>query len=122
MEESEKQAEELRQDHLEQILEQAKLRNDVDAIKAIKRIIHRERKKKMWGTARQVHGKPRGKSVLQVQATDSDGNVFTYDTQSGIEQQAAAELNPCFRLSVTAPIFTCPPFWSMLEPWVKSLQ
>jgi hypothetical protein len=43
-----------------------------------------------------------------VQATDSNGNVFTYNTQSGIEQQAAAELNPHFRLSATAPIFTSP--------------
>jgi hypothetical protein len=108
LEECKGQAPQLRQDHLQARLVDAKEKGDDEAIKAITRIIKKERRNKLWVAARHVHGKKRGRSVLKVQVRANDGNVYTYDTQADVEAAAAAELNPRFRLSASAPIFTSP--------------
>ena len=55
-----------------------------------------------------MHGKSRGRAVVAVQTVDSDGVVHTHSTKESVEAQAAAELNPRFRLSASAPIFSSP--------------
>lgn len=103
------QAEVLRQDHLAHRLEIAKEKGDDEAIAAIKRIIKKERKKQAWIVAGRSHGKPRARSVMAAQVADDQGYVSTtYDTQEGVEEQAAADLGPRFRLSASAPIFSSP--------------
>lgn len=52
---------------------------------------------------------PRQVAVLAVQVPTETEEVLTFDTQEGgVEAAAAAELNPRFRLSATAPIFDSP--------------
>lgn len=108
LEEQKQKADQLRKDHLTRRLDIAKERGDTEAIKAIKRIIKKERKKKAWSLGRSVYGKPRGKAVLAVEVKDDNGIAQSYSTQAEIEQQAVNELDPRFRLSESAPIFTSP--------------
>lgn len=104
LEECKGQATQLRQDHLQARLDQAKERGDGEAIEAIKCIIKKERRKKLWVAARHVHGKKRGRSVLKVQVRADDGNVYTYDTQEEVE--AAAPLLSLILASDSVPM--CP--------------
>jgi hypothetical protein len=108
LEECKQQAAELRKNHLDSRLERAKELNDEDAIKAIERIIKKENNQRDWGVARMVHGKKRGRNVLTVEVKNADGTVTTCNTRDSVEDAAANELNPRFRLSASAPIFNSP--------------
>ena len=101
-------ADELRKSHNEKRLEATKKRNDDEAIREIEPIITKEQKRKDWAPCHAVHGKSRGRAVVAVQTVDSDGAVHTHSTKESVEAQAAAELNPRFRLSASAPIFSSP--------------
>ena len=46
--------------------------------------------------------------MLEVEVKDGCGVTQSYSTQAEIEQQAVNELDPRFRLSESAPIFTSP--------------
>lgn len=97
-----------RHTHLADRKAKAEARGDKDSVQQITRIIKKERVKKGWGICRAVHGKPRGRSVLSIQVKNADGSISTHSNQEAVEQHAAAELNPRFRLSASAPIFTSP--------------
>ena len=98
----------LREAHLSSRLAVAREREDEDAIKAITRIIHKERYCKRWAAAKAVFGKPRMKSPLAVQTEAPDGAVALHDTQEDLEHATKGVLDPRFRLSTTAPIFSSP--------------
>jgi hypothetical protein len=108
LEECKQQAAELRKNHLDSRLERAKELNDKDAIKAIERIMKKENNRKDWGVAKMVHGKKHGRNVLTVEVKNDDGTTTVCYTREAVEEAAVAELNPRFRLSASAPIFTSP--------------
>ena len=101
-------APDIRSDHLEYRRELADKRGDADAVQQIERIIRKENDKKGWGVCRATHGKPRGRSVMAVQVTDSNGEVRTCNTREEVESAAAECFNSRFRLSASAPIFSSP--------------
>jgi len=99
----EHQAKQLRQQHLSERLKLARSKDDTDAIKAISRIIRKERQRRDWSTTNSAIKGPGMRSVCTIQITEGD-TTREYSTKQSLEENGGMQINKRYTQAYSAPI------------------
>ena len=99
----EHQAKQLRQQHLSERLKLARSKDDTDAIKAISRIIRKERQRRDWSRTNSTIKGPGMRSVCTIQITEGD-TTREYSTKQSLEENGGMQINKRYTQAYSAPI------------------
>ena len=89
--------------HLHERLKIAKKNNDIEAIKAITRIIRKERQRRDWSTTNYAIKGPGMRSVCTIQVSE-DGTTREFTDKESLEQNGGKQINNRYTQSSSAPI------------------
>ena len=92
----------LRKQHLGERLKIAKRNNDIDAIKAITRIIKKECQQRDWSTTNYAIKGPGMHSVCAIQVTE-DGTTREFTNKESLEENGGKQINKRYTQSYSAP-------------------
>ena len=97
-------ASDLRVDHLGLCLTQAMERDDKTAVEDIKKLLSKERNKKLWAPCALLKNKPRSLPPVAVKVPNEFGEYVKYATKDDLNEQVGTALEKRYKLSRIAPI------------------